>query len=844
MPFGLDQLCDTQAQPRSRVLPLGTGSTRSEDPSSYRALRVRNSPFLTNVPLVSKATPQFAHKSIVHGDVLGSHVASAILCHVPSAEGRSKQSALPPHENSLINQVLPRISDTLHEMARNATPDFSQYSVLKGSEDVDDSPLASVDLDKYTKNPHSVPHSRVLRRACPPGSAIPGPKSHRKSSDSASAHPKASVHDPPGPVDRQFKSANAFLETGRASEHFSITDEDLDDTEIYQDIASSLPNSRGSNASRAKPVLSVEASPIHKRPMRKLCLNHFPQLVLHNDSRGRAPSVEDASNTSVSPAGSLADSNGKASPKVETPVCQLIQLPPITVFEDTCDEYQGTASKQSHTSSGKLSSCSPAGQLNSPRLRLSTGQTIGDISIDNSIQFPLLENGRLSGDRCSSIDMDLPIHLGTTLLTINESDNAEFAQQVADTATTNPALTAAYSSSCSVPHISSITGALNDSITEPPLMNSAEHTHTRLAEQRQYSIERFPVIDSTQLSGASFAHNSIANDDPDTGTFTSSKQSVIHLLKGSTRQLSDYRALIDPDQSTSLLTDNIDECMDSYVFIGKLGDEDGSADTKSCTLTPRYLNITSYCVGEDTSSTAIVDTNTALSHPRPSSEEILSGLSSDDWQRQIDAITKCISFFSALSTTTDNIEIQTIIASYVTVLSSPRSKVIKHAIETLVPIFLTKHPALLHYADRIFTPLLLRVGSASQADFISTAGDRALHVIVSLTQPLKLVPHLQKESRHKSPGVRLRVAQLFTIIFKEFAEDSQVVSHFRSSTEIYVETLLRLIGDSSESARKYAREAFAMLLSITRIPGESVADFLTRCRLCTVDNLSRVKFVE
>lgn len=167
MPFGLDQLCDTQAQPRSRVLPLGTGSTRSEDPSSYRALRVRNSPFLTNVPLVSKATPQFAHKSIVHGDVLGSHVASAILCHVPSAEGRSKQSALPPHENSLINQVLPRISDTLHEMARNATPDFSQYSVLKGSEDVDDSPLASVDLDKYTKNPHSVPHSRVLRRACP-----------------------------------------------------------------------------------------------------------------------------------------------------------------------------------------------------------------------------------------------------------------------------------------------------------------------------------------------------------------------------------------------------------------------------------------------------------------------------------------------------------------------------------------------------------------------------------------------------------------------------------------------------------------------------------------------------
>ncbi|EFO65378.1 Hypothetical protein GLP15_3212 [Giardia lamblia P15] len=845
MPFGLDQLYDTQAQSRGRVLPLGVGSTGSEDLPNYRALRVRNSPFLTNLPLVSKATPQLAHKSIVHGDMLDSQVASAILYHVSSAEGRSKQSALPPHENSLINQILPKINDNLHEMACNVTPDFSQYSVLKGSEDVTDSPLMSADFEKYTKNPHSVPHSRVLRRACPPGSAISAPKNHRKSSDSTSAHPKASVHDPSGPTDRQFKSANAFLEAGRASEHFSITDEDLDDTEIYQDIATSLPNSRGGNVSRAKPVLSVEASPIHKRPMRKLCLNHFPQLVLHNGSRGRALSVESVSKTFASPTGSPMDSNGKTSPKIENSVCQSIQLPPLTIFEDACDEHQSIVSRRSHTSSGKLSSCSPSGQPNSPRLRLSTGQAMGDISIDNSIQFPLLENGRLSGDRYSSIDIDLPAHLGTTLLTINESDNVELTQQVADVATIKPALAAVCNSSCFIPHISSITSALeNDSITEPPLIHSAEHTHAKLSEQRQYSIERFPVIDSTQVSGASFVHNSIANDELDTGTFTSSKQSVIHLLKGSTRQLSDYRALIDPDQSTSLLTDNIDECMDSYVFIGKLGDEDGSADTKSCTLTPRYLNITSYCMGEDTSSTAIIDANVALPQSRPSSEEILDGLSSDDWQRQIDAITKCINFFSALSSATENIEIQTIITSYVTVLSSPRSKVIKHAIETLVPIFLTKHPALLHYADRIFTPLLLRVGSASQADFISTVGDRALHTIVSLTQPLKLMPHLQKESRHKSPGVRLRVAQLFTIIFKEFAEDSQVISHFRSCTEIYVETLLRLIGDSSEPARKYAREAFAMLLGITRVPGESVADFLTRCRLCTTDNLSKVKFIE
>ena len=837
MPFGLDQSYDPQVQARSQVLPLGTGSTGCEDPSNYRGLRVRNSPFLANALLASKGTPHLAHKSIVHGDVLDSHVATAVLCRIPSAEGRSKQSALPPHETSFINHVLPKISDNAHCIVQNTTLDFSQYPVLNGSESINDSPLTSADFEKYTKNPLSVPHSRVLRRACPLGSAIPAAKSRRKSSDSTDTCPKPPAHDTPGHIDRQFKSANAFLDTGRTSEHFSITDEDLDDTEIYQDIAISLPNSRGSNVSRAKPILNIDASPTHKRPMRKLCLSHFPQSTTQAGSRGGALPVEGVSKVSASPTRKLMDSPGKGLPVIDGLVCQHIQPPLSALFENACDEYRSAVSQRSHASSGKLSSCSPTGQITSPRLRLSTGQNVLDGSADTSIRFPSSENYRLSGDRCASIDMDLPAHLSTTLLTINEVDTTESTQLTSDLTACNP--------SYFVPYISSITSALeNDSINELASMRSAEHTCTKLSERRQYSAERFPVIDSAHLSGASFMHSSIANDEQDTGTFTSSKQSIIHLLKGSTRQLSDCKALTDLDQSTSLLTDNIEECVDSYIFIGKLGDEDGSVDVKSRTLSPRCLNITSYCVGDDASSAAATDTTTDPAQPKPTSEEIISGLSSDDWQRQMDAITKCISFFSTPSATTDNLEVQTIITSYITVLSSPRSKVIKHAIETLVPVFLTKHPALLNYADRVFTPLLLRVGSASQADFISTAGDRALHTIVALAQPTKLMPHLQKESRNKSPGVRLRTAQLFTTIFKEFAEDSQIVSHFRTCAETYTETLLRLIGDSSEQARKHSREAFAMFLSMVRIPGESIADFLTRYKLCTVDNLSKLKFLE
>lgn len=845
MSLGLDKPHDTQLHARARILSIGAGSIGGEDPSSYRAHKARDSPFLANVPLVSKGTPHLAHKAIVHGDMLNNHVATAVLCSVPSAEGKYRQSALPPHEGSLINQILPKINDNPQSIARYATPDFSQYSVYKDSASANNSPMTPADLEKYTKNPLSAPHSRVLKRACPPTSAIPVTKSRRKSSDSTGVHQKFPVHELPGHIDRQFKSANTFLEAGKASGNFSVSDEDLDDTEIYQDIASSLPNSRGSNVSRAKPILSVDSSPTHKRPMRKLCFGHFHQSTMKSDSRGEAPSVDGLSKVYTPSTRSRVDANSRGTPVTENNCSQPIQPLLSTSFENACDDHRSAVSQRSYVSGGKLSSCSSIGLNNSPRLRLSTGQNMYDGSIDNSIQLRMSENCRTSGDRCDSIDMDLPVHLSTALLTIHEVDATNPSQQATDDAATHPVSVAACNPSYFVPHISSITSALeNDSINEQVSMHSAECGYARLSDRRQYSAENFPVIDSAHLSGTSLMHSSVVNDDQDTGTFASSKQSVIHLLRGSTQQLTDFKTTVDPDQSASLLTDNLDECADSCIFIGKLGDDDGSADNKSCTLTPRCLNITSYCAGDDTSSAIMTDATAESSQPRPSSEEIISGLSSDDWQRQVDAITKCVGFFSTPSATTDNAEVQTIITSYITVLSSPRSKVIKHAIETLVPMFLTKHPALLHYADRIFTPLLLRVGSASQADFISAAGDRALHTIVVLAQPAKLMPHLREESKNKSPGVRLRVAQLFTIVFKEFSEDSQVVSHFRSCTEIYIETLLRLIGDSSEQVRKCAREAFTALLNMTRVPGESISDFLTRYKLCTVENLSRLKFLE
>lgn len=844
MSLTLDKVHDTQLHTQARILSIGANNIGNDDSSNHRAHKARASPFLANAPSVSKGTPHLAHKAIVHGDMLNSHVATAALYNIPSADGKYRQSAFPSHESSLINQILPKINASTQNIVRHATPDFAQYSMHKGSVSAnDDSPLTPANLEKYTKNPLSVPHSRVLRRACPPGSAIPVTKSRRKSSDNTVMHQKVSTCEAQGPIDRQFKSANTLLETGKASDNFSISDEDLDDTEIYQDIAGSLPNSRGSNVSRAKPILNIDSSPMHKRPIRKLCLGHVHQFATKSTSHSEVPLIDGSSRASASPTKRCIDANSRGTSVIETNSTQSVQPLLSTSFENACDEYRTVASQRACASADKISSCSSTGISNSPRLRLSTGQNIYDGSIDSSVQLRLSENCRVSGDRCDSIDMNLPSSLNAALLTIHEIDTADPSQQTQGDSTTQPSLVTVCNPSCFVPHISSITSALeNDSINEQPSICSVDCGYAKLSERRQYSTERFSVIDTAHLSGTSLMHSSVLNDDQDTGTFTSSKQSVIHLLKGSTRQISDLKATVDQDQSTSLLTDNPDDCVDSYVFIGKLGDDDGSIETKSCALTPRCINIASY-TGDDTSSVTI-DATEKSSLPRPSGAEIVAGLSSDDWQRQIDAITKCISFFSAPSTAIDNTEIQTIITSYIPVLSSPRSKVIKHAIEAIVPIFLTKHPALLQYADRLFTPLLLRVGSASQADFISIVGDRALTTIVTLVQPTKLMPHLQKESKNKSPGVRLRVAQLFTIIFKEFTEDSQVISHFRNCTDTYIETLLRLIGDSSEHARKYAREAFIALLDITRIPGETISDFLTRYKLCTVENLSKLKFLE
>ncbi|XP_034966396.2 TOG array regulator of axonemal microtubules protein 2 [Zootoca vivipara] len=150
-------------------------------------------------------------------------------------------------------------------------------------------------------------------------------------------------------------------------------------------------------------------------------------------------------------------------------------------------------------------------------------------------------------------------------------------------------------------------------------------------------------------------------------------------------------------------------------------------------------------------------------------------------------------------------------------VSNLRSKVSRFAIGTLADLFKAMKKHMDQEVEEISRVLLQKAGDSSE--FIQKAADQSLGVMVQNVTPSRAMAALMANGvNHRNPLIRKCAAEhLLTIVEQIGAE--KLLSGNRESTELLVQTLVKLAQDCNQDTRFYGRKMLNILMSHSKFDG-------------------------
>uniref|UniRef100_A0A670Z5N0 TOG array regulator of axonemal microtubules 2 n=1 Tax=Pseudonaja textilis TaxID=8673 RepID=A0A670Z5N0_PSETE len=205
-----------------------------------------------------------------------------------------------------------------------------------------------------------------------------------------------------------------------------------------------------------------------------------------------------------------------------------------------------------------------------------------------------------------------------------------------------------------------------------------------------------------------------------------------------------------------------------------------------------------------------------LSHPEHELIDALKWLSSNDWHLKEKGLFNIICLATCHSEVLQS-RLHDVSLAATKEVSNLRSKVCRFAIGTLAELFkaMTKHMD--QEVEEISRVLLQKAGDTSE--FIQKAADQSLGIMAQSVTPSRAMTALMANGvTHRNPLIRKCAAgHLLTIMEQIGAE--KLLSGNRDSTELLVQTLVKMAQDCHQETRCYGRKMLNMLMCHSKFDG-------------------------
>ncbi|XP_032072980.1 TOG array regulator of axonemal microtubules protein 2 [Thamnophis elegans] len=205
-----------------------------------------------------------------------------------------------------------------------------------------------------------------------------------------------------------------------------------------------------------------------------------------------------------------------------------------------------------------------------------------------------------------------------------------------------------------------------------------------------------------------------------------------------------------------------------------------------------------------------------LSHPEHELTDALKWLSSNDWHLKEKGLFNIICLATCHSEVLQG-RLHDVSLAATKEVSNLRSKVSRFAIGTLAELFRAMKKHMDQEVEEISRVLLQKAGDTS--DFIQKAADQSLGIMAQSVTPSRAMTALMANGvTHRNPLIRKCAAgHLLTVMEQIGAE--KLLSGNRESTELLVQTLVKMAQDCHQDTRCYGRKMLNMLMCHSKFDG-------------------------
>ncbi|ETE69217.1 hypothetical protein L345_04983, partial [Ophiophagus hannah] len=205
-----------------------------------------------------------------------------------------------------------------------------------------------------------------------------------------------------------------------------------------------------------------------------------------------------------------------------------------------------------------------------------------------------------------------------------------------------------------------------------------------------------------------------------------------------------------------------------------------------------------------------------LSHPEHELIDALKWLSSNDWHLKEKGLFNIICLATCHSEVLQG-RLHDVSLAATKEVSNLRSKVSRFAIGTLAELFKAMKKHMDQEVEEISRVLLQKAGDTSE--FIQKAADQSLGIMAQSVTPSRAMTALMANGvTHRNPLIRKCAAgHLLTIMEQIGAE--KLLSGNRESTELLVQTLVKMAQDCHQDTRCYGRKMLNMLMCHSKFDG-------------------------
>ncbi|XP_070590399.1 TOG array regulator of axonemal microtubules protein 2 isoform X2 [Erythrolamprus reginae] len=205
-----------------------------------------------------------------------------------------------------------------------------------------------------------------------------------------------------------------------------------------------------------------------------------------------------------------------------------------------------------------------------------------------------------------------------------------------------------------------------------------------------------------------------------------------------------------------------------------------------------------------------------LSHPEHELIDALKWLSSNDWHLKEKGLFNIICLATCHSEVLQG-RLHDVSLAATKEVSNLRSKVSRFAIGTLMELFRAMKKHMDQEVEEISRVLLQKVGDTSE--FIQKAADQSLGIMAQSVTPSRAMTALMANGvTHRNSLIRKCAAgHLLTVMEQIGAE--KLLSGNRESTELLVQTLVKVAQDCHQDTRCYGRKMLNMLMCHSKFDG-------------------------